>query len=122
MKTNLIDEDFEEAKKLIDQLDSKYDITCVFWHLDVTAWRLFITIKNHNKQIDNNIKADITNNISELGINGFSDSDCVPCQENALTQGLKSMFFFPPKKYIHSSFENTTINNMRINKLILMRM
>ncbi|HBV7048549.1 TPA: hypothetical protein ACMEO3_002546 [Klebsiella pneumoniae] len=122
MKTKLLDEDFEEAKKLIDHLDSKHDITCVFWYLDVTAWRLFITIKNHNKQMDAKIKEDIINNISELGINGFSYSDCVPCQENALTQGLKSMFFFPPKKYIHSTFENTTINNMRIDKLILMRM
>ncbi|EIW5945622.1 TPA: hypothetical protein R0J32_004475 [Klebsiella quasipneumoniae] len=121
MKKNISEIECDDAKKLIEKLDLKYNIKFLHWWKQGGIFKLIIVFDNYNSLNRKEIKNEISKVISDIGISSFDDSDCAPSGTNIIEQSLRDLISMPSKKFLNIEFQNSTINNFHIEHTVILR-
>lgn len=100
MKKNISEIECDDAKKLIEKLDLKYNIKFLHWWKQSGIFKLIIVFDNYNSLNRKEIKNEISKVISDIGISSFDDSDCAPSGTNIIEQSLRDLISMPSKKIL----------------------
>ncbi|PJX31917.1 MULTISPECIES: hypothetical protein [Klebsiella] len=110
-----------DAEKLIGKLDLKYNITFLCWWRQDGIWKLIIVLGNYNSLDKNEIKSDISKEISDIGITSFATSDCAPSVTNIIDQSLRKFASMPPKKFMRVKLANFQLYGLPVESTIILR-
>ncbi|EMB5964470.1 hypothetical protein [Klebsiella pneumoniae] len=121
MKKNISEIECADAGKLIEKLDSKYNITFLCWWKQDDIWKLIIVLDNYNSLDKNEIKSDISKEISDIGITSFATSDCAPSGTNMIDQSLRKFASMPHKEFIRIEFKKIQMYGLPVENTIILR-
>lgn len=121
MKKSISEIECADAEKLIEKLDLKYNITFLCWWKQDDIWKLIIVLDNYNSLNKNEIKSDISKEISDIGITSFDSSDCTPLSTSIIDQSLRSFALMPPKQFLKLEIKNSSTNGFHVENAIILR-
>lgn len=121
MKNSISDIECDDAEKLIEKLDLKYNITFLCWWKQGHTWKLIIVLDNFNSLDKNEIKSDISKWISDIGITSFATSDCAPSGTSIIDQSLRKFALMPSKKFLRLELQNSEIYGFNVDHTIILR-
>lgn len=121
MKMSISEIECDDAEKLIEKLDLKYDITYLCWWKQGDTWKLIIVFNNYSSLDRNEIKNDISKEISDIGITSFATSDCVPSGTNIIDQSLRRFASTPHKEFTRINLENCQVFGFPVENTIILR-
>ncbi|HDG7724024.1 TPA: hypothetical protein PCI86_000569 [Klebsiella quasipneumoniae] len=121
MKKSISEIECADAEKLIEKLDLKYNITFLCWWKQGDIWKLIIILDNYNSLDKNEIKSDISKEISDIGITSFDSSDCAPSGTSIIDQSLRKFSSMPPKEFIRLELDNVQIYGFPVENTIILR-
>ncbi|EJA2184686.1 hypothetical protein [Klebsiella pneumoniae] len=121
MKKSISEIECADAEKLIEKLDLKYNITFLCWWKQGDIWKLIIVLDNYNSLNKNEIKSDISKEISDIGITSFDSSDCTPLSTSIIDQSLRRFGLMPPKQFLRLEINNSSTNGFYVENAIILR-
>ncbi|HDZ3043908.1 hypothetical protein [Klebsiella pneumoniae] len=121
MKMSISEIECDDAEKLIEKLDLKYDITYLCWWKQGDTWKLIIVFNNYSSLDRNEIKNDISKEISDIGITSFATSDCAPSGTNIIDQSLRRFASTPHKEFTRINLENCQAFGFSVENTIILR-
>lgn len=121
MKMSISEIECDDAEKLIEKLDLKYDITYLCWWKQGDTWKLIIVFNNYSSLDRNEIKSDISKEISDIGITSFATSDCAPSGTNIIDQSLRRFASAPHKEFTRINLKNCQAFEFPVENTIILR-
>lgn len=121
MKNSISEIECDDAEKLIEKLDLKYDITYLCWWKQGDVWKLIIVFNNYSSLDKNEIKSDISKEISDIGITSFATSDCAPLGTNIIDQSLRKVASGPHKQFTRITLKNSEVLGLPVENTIILR-
>jgi len=121
MKKSISEIECTDAEKLTEKLDLKYNITFLCWWKQGDTWKLIIVLDNYNALDKNEIKSDISKEISDIGITSFDSSDCTPLGTSIIDQSLRKFASMPPKKFLRAGIESCSVYGLSVENVMILR-